>query len=103
MAAEAPDLHQGDLGRLEEVRIALIGADIIGHKESTNKNCLIALLKVLKERVGDISCFNKYTAKLFSTAIECIVRKVIAYVGHPVDLYAEQLSTKRWEFLYFPS
>ena len=34
MAAEAPDLHQGDLGRLEEVRIALNGADIIGHKES---------------------------------------------------------------------
>ena len=44
MAAEAPDLHQGDLGRLEEVRIALIGADIIGHKESTDKNCLLALL-----------------------------------------------------------
>ena len=43
MAAEAPDLHQGDLGRLEEVRIALNGADIIDHKESTNKNYLIAL------------------------------------------------------------
>ena len=28
MAAEAPDLHQGDLGHLEEVRIALNGADI---------------------------------------------------------------------------
>ena len=31
MAAEAPDLHKGDLGRLEEVRNALIGAYIIGH------------------------------------------------------------------------
>ena len=32
MAAEAPDLHQGDLGHLEEVRIALNGADIMSHK-----------------------------------------------------------------------
>ena len=35
MAAEAPDLHKGDLSRLEEVRNAIIGADIIGHREST--------------------------------------------------------------------
>ena len=35
MAAEAPDLHMGDLGRLEEVRNALIGADNVGHREST--------------------------------------------------------------------
>ena len=40
MAAEAPDLHQGDLGRLEEVRIALNGANIIGRKES-KKNRII--------------------------------------------------------------
>ena len=35
MAAEAPDLHMGDLGRLEEVRNALIGADNVDHREST--------------------------------------------------------------------
>ena len=33
MAAEAPDHHKGDLGRLEEVRNALIGADTVGHRE----------------------------------------------------------------------
>ena len=35
MVAEAPDLHMGDLGRLEEARNALIGADTIGYREST--------------------------------------------------------------------
>ena len=35
MAAEAPDLHMGGLGRLEEARNALIGADNVGHREST--------------------------------------------------------------------
>ena len=35
MAAEAPDLHMGDLGRLEEVRNDLLGADTVGHREST--------------------------------------------------------------------
>ena len=35
MAAEAPDLHMGDLGRLEEVRNGLIDADTVGYKEST--------------------------------------------------------------------
>ena len=35
MAADAPNLHMGDLGRLEEVRNALIGTDINGHREST--------------------------------------------------------------------
>ena len=34
MVAEAPDLHRGDLGRLEEGRNALIGADTVGHRES---------------------------------------------------------------------
>ena len=33
MAAEAPDHHKDDLGRLEEVRNALIGADTVGHRE----------------------------------------------------------------------
>ena len=33
MAAEAPDHHMGDLGRLEEVRNGLNGADTVGHKE----------------------------------------------------------------------
>ena len=31
MAAEAPDHHRGDLGRLEEVRNGLIGVDTFGH------------------------------------------------------------------------
>ena len=31
MAAEAPDLHKGDLGHLEEVRNALIGADTVDY------------------------------------------------------------------------
>ena len=35
MAAEAPDLHMGELGHLEEVRNGLIGADTIGFREST--------------------------------------------------------------------
>ena len=35
MAAEAHDLHMGDLGRLEEARNALIGADTVGYREST--------------------------------------------------------------------
>ena len=35
MAAEAPDLHMGDLGRLEEVRNGLLGADTVGYREST--------------------------------------------------------------------
>ena len=34
MAAEAPDGHSGGLGRLEEVRKVLIGADTVGHGES---------------------------------------------------------------------
>ena len=33
MAAEAPDHHRNDLGRLEEVRNGLNGADTVGHKE----------------------------------------------------------------------
>ena len=40
MAAEAPDRHKGDLGRLEEVRNALTGAAIIAHRESTKKELL---------------------------------------------------------------
>ena len=35
MAAEAPDLHMGDLGRLEEVRNGLLGDDTVGYREST--------------------------------------------------------------------
>ena len=35
MAAEAPDLHMGDLGRLEEVRNGLVGADTVGCRERT--------------------------------------------------------------------
>ena len=35
MAAEAPDLHKGDLGRLEEVRKNLTGADMTGHRLRT--------------------------------------------------------------------
>ena len=35
MAAEAPDHHRGDPGRLEEARNGLIGADIVGHIKST--------------------------------------------------------------------
>ena len=31
MAAEAPDHHMGDPGRLEEGRNGLIGADTFGH------------------------------------------------------------------------
>ena len=31
MAAEAPDQHKGDLGRVEEVRNCLIGANTLGH------------------------------------------------------------------------
>ena len=30
-AAEAPDQHKGDLGRLEEARNGLIGANTFGH------------------------------------------------------------------------
>ena len=33
MAAEAPDLHMGDLGRLEEVRNGQTGVHTIGHRE----------------------------------------------------------------------
>ena len=45
MAAEAPDLHMGDLGRLEEVRNCLIGADTFGYRERVlDKNYLFALL-----------------------------------------------------------
>ena len=33
MTAEAPDPHRGDLGRLEEVRNGLIGADTVGQRE----------------------------------------------------------------------
>ena len=33
MAAEAPDGRSGGLGRLEEVRNGLIGADTFGHRE----------------------------------------------------------------------
>ena len=36
MAADAPDLHKGDLGRLEEVRNALIGTDTVDYRESKN-------------------------------------------------------------------
>ena len=32
MAAEAPDQHKGDLGRLEDVRNALIGVDTVSHR-----------------------------------------------------------------------
>ena len=35
MAAEAPDHHIGDLGRLEEVRNVLTDAHTLGHKEKT--------------------------------------------------------------------
>ena len=35
MAAEAPDLHMGDLGRLKEVRNGLVGADTVGYREIT--------------------------------------------------------------------
>ena len=35
MAADAPDLHKDDLGRLGEVRNVLVGADSVGHREST--------------------------------------------------------------------
>ena len=35
MAAEAPDHHIGDLGRLEEVRNLLTGAHTLGHIEKT--------------------------------------------------------------------
>ena len=35
MAADAPNLHMGDLDRLEEVRNGLIGADTIGYRVST--------------------------------------------------------------------
>ena len=31
MAADAPDHHKGDLGRLEEVTNGLIGANTFGH------------------------------------------------------------------------
>ena len=33
MAAEAPDQHKGDLGRLEDGRNGLIGAETVGHRE----------------------------------------------------------------------
>ena len=72
MVAEAPDPHRGDPGRLEEVRNGFIGADTVGHK------------KVLEKGVDSIFCFNKHTIKLFSSAMEHILQKVIAYVGHPV-------------------
>ena len=35
MAAEAPDHHIGDLGRLEEVRNVLTDAHTLGYKEKT--------------------------------------------------------------------
>ena len=35
MAAEAPHLHMGDLGRLEEVRNGRFGADTVGYRGST--------------------------------------------------------------------
>ena len=34
MAAEAHDLHMGDLGHLEEDRNGLLGADTFGYRES---------------------------------------------------------------------
>ena len=40
MAADAPDLHRGDLGRLGEVKNVLIGADIVGHRKSIKSNLL---------------------------------------------------------------
>ena len=35
MVSEAPDLHMGDLGRLEEVGNGLVGADTVGYRERT--------------------------------------------------------------------
>ena len=64
MVAEAPDPHKGDLGRLEEVRNGLIGADnILVTKRVLNKIYLIALLKALEEEVGIIFHLNKHTTK----------------------------------------
>ena len=39
---------------------------------------------MLEEGVGNIFCFNKHTIELLSSAMEPILQKVIAYVGHPV-------------------
>ena len=84
MAAEAPDLHQGDLGCLEEVRIALNGADIIGHKESKKIELLDFFALGVGRKGRQYFLLQKNTTKLFSSAIECILQKVIAYVGYPV-------------------
>ena len=52
MAADAPDPHKGDLGCLEEVRNALIGADAVGYRERVqNKNYLFVLLFGVRRRV----------------------------------------------------
>ena len=40
MVAEAPDPHNGDLGRLEEVRNGLIGPYTIGYRGRNNRELL---------------------------------------------------------------
>ena len=54
MAAEAPDLHKGDLGRVEEVGNGPIGADTLATEIVLFKNYSIALLYVLGGGVGNI-------------------------------------------------
>ena len=50
MAADAPDLHKGDLGRLEEVRNGLIGADTVGYTKSSKKEILVSFALNVRRR-----------------------------------------------------
>ena len=84
MAAEAPDLHKGDLGRLEEVRNALIGADINGHRESTKWELFDCFALGVRRRSRQHFYFNEHSKKLFSSATESQKQILHAYMGHPV-------------------
>ena len=64
--------------------MALLVLILLATKRVLYKIDFIALLLVLEEGVGKVFCFNKHTIKLFSSAMEPILQKVIAYVGHPV-------------------
>ena len=47
MAAEAPGLHRGDLGCLEEVRMALLELLLLATGIAFNNNYYIALIQLL--------------------------------------------------------
>ena len=70
MAAEAPDGHSGGLGRVEEVRHALSGADTVGHKGSNKEEMLDCFTLNIRRRYKDYNYFNKHSHNCPSYAIE---------------------------------